>query len=60
MLIVNAAGNDANDLDVVVSYPNDENKSEEISDNFITIGALNYKYGKEMVATFSNYGASEC
>lgn len=57
VLIVNAAGNDANDLDVVVSYPNDEIvKGEEISDNFITIGALNYKYGKEMVATFSNYG----
>lgn len=59
VLIVNAAGNDANDLDVVVSYPNDEIvKGEEISDNFITIGALNYKYGKEMVATFSNYGAA--
>jgi len=59
VLIVNAAGNDANDLDVVVSYPNDEIvKGEEISDNFITIGALNYKYGKEMVATFSNYGAT--
>lgn len=58
VLIVNAAGNDANDLDVTVSYPNDEIiKGEEISDNFITIGALNYKYGKEMVATFSNYGA---
>jgi len=59
VLIVNAAGNDANDLDVVVSYPNDEIvKGEEISDNFITIGALNYKYGKEMVATFSNYGVA--
>ena len=59
VLIVNAAGNDANDLDVVVSYPNDEIvKGEEICDNFITIGALNYKYGKEMVATFSNYGVA--
>lgn len=59
VLIVNAAGNDANNLDLVVSYPNDEIiKGEEISDNFITIGALNYKYGKEMVATFSNYGAA--
>ena len=59
VLIVNAAGNDASDLDIVVSYPNDEIiKGEEISDNFITIGALNYKYGKEMIATFSNYGAA--
>ncbi len=59
VLIVNAAGNDGIDLDVVASYPNDQSGTgAEISDNFITIGALNYKYGKEMVATFSNYGAT--
>ena len=29
-----------------------------VADTFITIGALNYKYGSEMVATFSNYGKS--
>ena len=59
VLIVNAAGNDGNDLDITTSYPNDQNGTgAEISDNFITIGALNYKYGEEMVATFSNYGAT--
>lgn len=59
VLIVNAAGNDGFDLDVVTSYPNDQaGTGAEMSDNFITIGALNYKYGKEMVATFSNYGAT--
>ena len=59
VLIVNAAGNDGIDLDVITSYPNDQNGTgAEISDNFITIGALNYKYGEEMVATFSNYGAT--
>ncbi len=59
VLIVNAAGNDGIDLDVKDTYPNDQiGTGAEISDNFITIGALNYKYGKEMVATFSNYGAT--
>ena len=59
VLIVNAAGNDGVDLDVTTSYPNDQNGTgAEMSDNFITIGALNYKYGEEMVATFSNYGAT--
>ena len=59
VLIVNAAGNDGVDLDVVQSYPSDQlGTGEEISDNFITIGALNYKYGKEMLATFSNYGTT--
>jgi len=57
VLIVNAAGNDGVDLDIVTSYPNDQNgKGKEISDNFITIGALNYAYGSDLVATFSNYG----
>jgi len=59
VLIVNAAGNDGVDLDIVQSYPCDQlGTGEEISDNFITIGALNYEYGKDMVATFSNYGAT--
>jgi len=59
VLIVNAAGNDGIDLDVTPSFPNDNQvATEEISDNFITIGALNYKYGSEMIATFSNYGAT--
>ncbi|MFK5982454.1 MAG: S8 family serine peptidase, partial [Flavobacteriaceae bacterium] len=59
VLIVNAAGNDGIDLDVIASYPNDQTGTgAEISDNFITIGALNYKYGSELVASFSNYGTT--
>jgi len=59
VLIVNAAGNDGVDLDIVQSYLSEQlGTGEEISDNFITIGALNYEYGKNMVATFSNYGAT--
>lgn len=57
VLIVNAAGNEGIDLDTTQVYPNDQELAgPEISDTFITIGALNYKYGSEMIATFSNYG----
>lgn len=57
VLIVKAAGNESLDLDENNVYPNDnENNSEEIADNFLTVGALNYKYGPELIASFSNYG----
>ncbi|WP_445957375.1 S8 family peptidase [Yeosuana sp.] len=57
VLFVNAAGNEGEDLDVVPVYPNDQiNNGPEISDNFITVGALGPKYGTNMVAEFSNYG----
>jgi subtilisin family serine protease len=57
VLIVFAAGNDAKDVDVANSFPNDsEDKKTEFADNVITIGALNYDYGNKMVARFSNYG----
>ncbi|MDC8005118.1 S8 family peptidase [Aureisphaera galaxeae] len=59
VLIVNAAGNEAYDLDTIQVFPNDQKGTgEEIGDTFITIGALNYDYGSEMVANFSNYGVS--
>lgn len=59
VLIVNAAGNEGLDLDQKPVYPNDQtDTTSEIADNFITIGALNYKYGSELVADFSNYGKS--
>ncbi len=56
VLIVNAAGNDSENIDKEVSYPTDVEGTSEIADNFITVGALNYKYGGELVANFSNYG----
>ncbi|GLB48192.1 S8 family peptidase [Neptunitalea lumnitzerae] len=59
VLIVNAAGNDTYNLDEVTVYPQDAiGTGPEMSDNFITIGALNYEYGPELVAVFSNYGKS--
>ncbi|MFC5047782.1 S8 family peptidase [Aquimarina hainanensis] len=57
VLIVNAAGNEAEDLDQKRVYPNDQtDNTTEIANNFITIGALNYEYGSSLVANFSNYG----
>lgn len=57
VLIVNAAGNDTHNLDEINVYPNDAVGTDaEISDSFLTIGALNYEYDANLVATFSNYG----
>lgn len=56
VLIVNAAGNDSQDIDVKDTYPNDEVNKKEFANNFLTVGALNYEYNKDLVASFSNYG----
>jgi len=57
VLFVNAAGNESKDLDKTDIYPNDQvNNGPEVSDNFITVGALEPKYGPNMIAGFSNYG----
>lgn len=57
VLFVNAAGNEGEDLDTVAIYPNDQvDNGSEVSDTFITVGALEPKYGENMVAGFSNYG----
>lgn len=57
VLIVNAAGNESIDLDTKNVYPNDAlDNGPEISDNFISVGSLDPKYGSKMVSSFSNYG----
>ncbi|PKQ45982.1 S8 family peptidase [Confluentibacter flavum] len=57
VLIVKAAGNEGEDLDKKAVYPNDQvNNGPEVSDTFITVGALEPKYGANMIADFSNYG----
>lgn len=60
VLIVNAAGNDASDLDEVRVYPNDQTPENEteIADNFLNVGSITPAYGKAMVSGFSNYGKS--
>ena len=56
VLIVHAAGNDAKDIDTEPNFPTDEVNGAEISDNVLTVGALNYEYGEKVIARFSNYG----
>jgi subtilisin family serine protease len=57
VVFVNAAGNEGLDLDLKECYPNDQvNSGPEVSETFITVGALEPKYGSNMVAGFSNYG----
>ncbi len=57
VLIVHAAGNDGKNIDTEDSYPTDSmDKLNEISDNFLSIGALNKEYGSAIVAPFSNFG----
>ena len=58
VLIVNASGNEGIDLDEKRVYPNDQSPENpnEISNNVLSIGALNFEYGSKLVAGFSNYG----
>lgn len=58
VLIVNAAGNEGTNLDETNVYPNDQfvEAPSEVADNFLTVGALHYVYGSDMLASFSNYG----
>lgn len=59
VLIVHAAGNDGLDLDKPEnpSYPTDTKDGKELTDNVLTIGALNTDVSENLVAPFSNYGA---
>ena len=57
VLFINAAGNEGTDLDGKAVYPNDQvANGAEVSNTFVTVGALAPKYGSGMVAGFSNYG----
>ncbi len=57
VLIVNAAGNDGKNIDVEKTFPNDApDLINEISDNFLTVGAMSANYNEKLPAGFSNYG----
>tara|TARA_A200000113_G_C8844625_1_gene348138 strand:- start:685 stop:1647 length:963 start_codon:yes stop_codon:yes gene_type:complete len=57
VLIVNAAGNDGNNIDFEKVFPNDSRDLKtEISDNFLTVGAISANYNENLPASFSNYG----
>lgn len=62
VLFVCAAGNDSMDLNEgegVERFPNDNDRGPEFSDNFLAVGALNFKYGESIAANFSNYGKTD-
>ena len=48
--------NDSKDIDTAPNFPTDEKNGTEIADNLLTIGALNFECGANMVASFSNFG----
>ena len=56
VLVVNAAGNESKDVDTEYSFPDDTFNNQEVANNMITVGALDSKYGSDIVAGFSNYG----
>jgi cell wall-associated protease len=58
VLLVQASGNDGQDMDVKPQFPNDifADGSSSDSENLICVGASGAKIGDELAATFSNYG----
>ena len=58
VLLVQAAGNDSQNVDVVPDYPNDtfEDGSATDADNVIDVGASGPKDDDHLAADFSNYG----
>ncbi|WP_179344589.1 S8 family peptidase [Winogradskyella ursingii] len=58
VVFVHAAGNDSKDIDKEPNYPADNINGSEVSDTYISVGALYPKYGSKIVADFSNFGKS--
>lgn len=57
VLFVGSAGNESLDLDTKQSFPNDQkNDGSEIINTYLSVGAINSKYGSDLVASYSNYG----
>ncbi|WP_214073689.1 S8 family serine peptidase [Mucilaginibacter sp. dw_454] len=58
VLLVQAAGNDGENVDEKPSYPNDTfaDGSQTDGDNVISVGASSAKPDEALAATFSNYG----
>ena len=57
VLLVHAAGNSSENMDIADNYPNDaKDKINEIADNVITVGAMTRHYDERLVASFSNFG----
>ncbi|MGL5892592.1 MAG: S8 family peptidase, partial [Bacteroidia bacterium] len=59
VLLIHAAGNDSKNTDTEDVFPNNDFLSGGSADNWMEIGALSWKSGKQSVAPFSNYGIKE-
>ena len=57
VLMVHAAGNDAENTDVKPSFPTPNYLGGGRAQNWIEVGASSWKSGEALVAPFSNYGA---
>src|ERR1019366_10263827 len=57
VLLVHAAGNESKNSDIELSFPNRDLLSGKVADNWIQVGANEYKSGKKIIAPFSNYGS---
>ena len=57
VLIVHGAGNNTEDTDSVMVYPNDhKGTASEIVANFVAVGSITRYYNEAMISDFSNYG----
>ena len=56
VLLIHAAGNDANDLDTIPSYPMNRLNDGTMVTNWITVGASSKNQDKDLPGVFSNYG----
>ena len=60
VLLVKAAGNDGEDIDIQknLHYPTDspESGTKQIADNVLVVGAMTRHFDDKLCATFSNYG----
>lgn len=56
VLIIHAAGNSGENIDVKENYPSSQFLDESEATNWISVGASSLKLDKKMAAVFSNYG----
>jgi subtilisin family serine protease len=60
VLLVHAAGNDAKNLELDNNFPTAYFKgSSQPANNWIEVGASSWRKGKELTASFSNYGKNK-
>ena len=56
VLLIHAAGNDANNIDEIKQYPTKNISANKQLNTWITVGASSLKKDKSLPANFSNYG----